>query len=120
MSPIQQVIDKIRGRHFGATDLRRLLAHASPVVRVNAIDALQDCIGTDDSVVADLVAAATEPANAFRLMGTITVAHQAVLSLLQSTHPKAVEAANELIRNWPEPDRQDLLWFLRSEGCEAR
>lgn len=99
--------------------IRELVRHPAAVVRTNALNALVRHAKADDGLLHDIIAAAREPLNEVRLMGTITVSHVAVGCLYQVGSPAALEAAMELLATWPEPDRSDLVWYLRSEGLVA-
>jgi CRISPR-associated protein Csm1 len=63
------------------------------------------------------VEAISDPRNLnARLRGSISVSHLGVASLLRARTAKSVSAAWQLIDQWQEPDRSDLLWFLQSES----
>jgi hypothetical protein len=100
------------------SEVRSLLHHPSPLVRVNAIEALVGTARREEGLVEELIAAATNSMNNVPLMGTTSVAHVAVGCLLRVGTAKAVEAAQALLRAWPEPDRTDLTWYLKSENLE--
>lgn len=53
-----------------------------------------------------------------RIRGTVSVSHVGVASLLEAEQPQALIAAADLINQWSEPDKSDLLWFLNAEGLE--
>jgi HEAT repeats len=112
---VQIVIDHLRSDACSVDDLRAALKHSSAAVRANAIEALAAKDG-DDDFIDELRQAAVDSANQVRLMGTISVGHVAVASLLRIGTEEAERAAHELINHWPEPDRHDLLWYLQSEG----
>jgi HEAT repeat protein len=97
-------------------DIRVHIRDSGPLVRANALNALVSPAKADAGLIKDIVAAARHPDNKVRLMGTIAVAHVAVDCLYQIGSRTALEAATELLAKWPEPDRSDLLWYLRSEG----
>jgi hypothetical protein len=62
---------------------------------------------------------ATSPANQVRPTGTISVAHVAVGCLFRVGSGHAAGLAKDLLAHWPEPDRSDLLWYLKSEDLLA-
>ena len=70
----------------------------------------------DAGLIEDFIVAAKNPINEIRLMGMISVAHVAIGCLYQTGTTPALGAATELLATWPEPDRSDLVWYLRSEG----
>ena len=96
--------------------IRTHLRDPGAVVRGNALYALIPHAKADAGLTEDIVEAAKNPINEVHLMGTISVAHVAVGCLYQIGTQTALNAATELLVTWPEPDRSDLLWFLRSEG----
>jgi hypothetical protein len=49
-------------------------------------------------------------------MGVTSVKHLAVACLLRLHAAKATLAAKALLMRWPEPDRTDLIWFLKTDG----
>lgn len=115
---IQNVNETVEALVRGAVplaEIRDLTRHPAMLVRVNALTALVKYAKADDEVVRDIVAAATDPANSVRLMGTISVGHVAVGCLDDIGTPAAAAAAADLLATWPESDRGDLAWYLRSE-----
>lgn len=120
-SPTQLLIDNISKDVYSPRDLRAFLNHGSIAVRATTLDAIargSSRVSADeaDEVVDDLSDAASNPTNRTLLLGTISLAHVAMASLFRIGTPRAVSAAWELIDRWPEPDRTDLLWYLRSES----
>ncbi len=111
----QSLIDRILTGATTFRELRELRQHPNALVRSNAIRALAPSPEVSEAI-EELVAAAEDSANATRLMGTIRVSHLAVESLFRLGTPEAFRVAETLLCEWPEPDRSDLLWYLRSEG----
>ena len=60
------------------------------------------------------LAATPENRNA-RLMGTISVAHYGLTELLRANPSVAAGAILPLLADWPEPDRSDFFWYVKSE-----
>lgn len=116
---VQELIDKLKNGSLPLSEVRALLNHQSPIVRVNALNALVSQVRFDDSVVDDIANAALAHENAVCLMGTASVAHVAVGCLYQIGTPSAIAAATSLLKMWPEPDRTDLMWYLKAEGIKA-
>jgi hypothetical protein len=119
VSRLQAIIDRIVSGQVSGPELLALIAsHPSPLVRANAIRRLPAAADLPAAqMAAALEVAATDPAHRFRLMGTITVGHLAVEALFRVCG--MAERAAALVSGWPEPDRQDLVWFLRSEGISV-
>jgi len=113
---LQGLVDRIRGGSMPMAEIQGLLQHQSPLVRVNALEALVGAAQHDDGLLKELVAAARNPMNNVRLMGTTSVAHVAMACLFRVGTAAAVEAAKALISAWPELDRSDLIWYLKSES----
>jgi hypothetical protein len=118
-SKIQQAIDAIKSRQLSLSELRIFLLHPSPLVRANAVGSVAERISEDDTLLDEVVAFAKNPEHTFCLMGTTTLAHMAVLGLLRSPYEMVRHAGKELVKTWPGPDRQDLIWFLKSEGIDS-
>lgn len=113
---IQEVITALVQGCVPLTEIQELLHHPAAVVRVNALNALVPQARSDDRLVENMVAAAEDPLNDIRLMGTISVRHHAVACLYRVGNLTASRWAANLLATWPEPDRSDLVWYLRSEG----
>lgn len=116
----QETVRHLRSGEVSVEDIRRLLHDDSIVVRANALEALVNHARHEEGLLHEIREAATSPENQIRLMGTISVAHVAVACLMRVGGDRAVEAARGLIASWPEPDRTDLLWYLKSEGLVDR
>jgi hypothetical protein len=112
---LQAIVDRMRDRTMPIAQVRRMLHHESPLVRVNALEACVDAARNDQDLLEELRLAVSNPANKVRMMGTVSVAHIAVGCLLRVGTNEAVEAANALLQGWPEPDRSDLVRYLESE-----
>ena len=112
----QKTVSRLRSGETPLGEVIDLLHDTSIVVRANALEALIPHVQHDDRLLEQLKAAVVEPENQVRLVGTISVAHVALGCLLRVGGGKATEVAKSLIDTWPEPDRTDLLWYLRSEG----
>lgn len=115
-SSAQDLIRRLRAGEMPAEEILRLLRAGSILVRANAFEAIVPHARRDETLIHEIREAAIHPDNQVRLMGTISVAHVAVAALFRVGDEKADEAARRLIDAWPEPDRGDLLWWLRSEG----
>lgn len=116
---IQSLIDHLKDGKAPWAEVAALLDHPAAVVRANALEAVVQVAAREPGAIQTLVAAATDPKNSTRLMGTITLAHLAVACLLKVRTPQAVAAAGGLIQSWAGSDRKDLLWYLESEGLGA-
>jgi hypothetical protein len=113
---LQQLVDRIKSGALPACEVCRLLRHESPLVRANALEALVAPAKHNNTLLDELVAAASDSANRVRLMGTIAVAHVAVGCIISVGTDQALKAAKALVSAWPETDRADLTWYLKSEG----
>jgi hypothetical protein len=100
--------------------LEQLMENSSILNRVHAIAALSRRSSQSRDLVSKIIAAIIDPKNRNdKLMGTISVAHLGIASLLRSDKPEYVEAANQLIEEWQGVDREDLIWYLKSESLLA-
>lgn len=113
---LQKAIDHLRSGRASLRFILRSLSARPPLVRVNALNALVGHARRDAMLLDEFRMAATSTRNQLRLMGTISVAHVAVGCLLRAGDNEAAGIARGLIEAWPEPDRTDLLWYLKSEG----
>ncbi len=113
---IQDVVTALVKGEATLGDIRAHLCDPRAVVRANALNALIPHAKIDAELIQEIVAAAMNPINKVWLTGTIAVAHVAVACLYQIGTSAAEDVATELLSTWPEPDRSDLLWYLRSEG----
>lgn len=117
--PVQELIDRLRDGRMLLEEIRPHLHHPAAIVRSHAIEAIAAKLQTNPEVLQKLLEAVVDPANSIRLMGTISVAHVGVASLLRSSTEEARQAAKRLVATWPQPDRDDLLWYLKSEGLSV-
>ena len=117
---VQDVVTSLVKGDTPLDDIRTNLRDPAAVVRANALNALVSYAKADAGLIEDVVAVAKNPINGIGLIGTLTVAHVAVGCLYQIGSLTALDAATELLARWPEPDRSDLLWHLRSEGHTPR
>lgn len=120
MKTAQETVRHLRSGEASVEDICRLLHDDSIVVRANALEVLVDHARHEEGLLDKIHEAATSPGNKARLMGTITVAHVAVACLMRVGSDRAIEAARGLIASWPELDRSDLLWYLKSEGLATQ
>jgi hypothetical protein len=112
---LQATIDRIRSAECSGDELLNALRHPSPVVRANAVERLGQPGPVQHALaIESLEFTARDPASEYRLMGTITLAHLTVAALMR-LGGEAGQRGLALIAGWPEPDREGLVWFLRSE-----
>jgi hypothetical protein len=99
------------------TELLELLRNKSKLSKGRALAALARRTRNDVSLVREVISAISDPANQeTRIMGTISVSHIGVACLLEFGSSRTKELVKQLLEHWPEPDRSDLLWFLKSES----
>jgi hypothetical protein len=105
---------------MSTNELEQLMVNSSILNRVHAIAALSHRSSQEQDLVGKITNAIVDPKNrGARLMGTISVAHMGVASLLRSGNPEGVNAAHQLIEEWQGVDREDLIWYLKSESLFA-
>lgn len=115
-SDAQELIAKIGTKLLTFEETCGLVLHPSPVVRANAMKHMIVHVDHTNSIEGILKLAAMNPDNLLPLIGTISVAHVAVACLIRLGTHSATATANELVQSWKEPDRSDLIWYLRSEA----
>jgi len=120
LTEAQQMTDRIRGNECSIEELTDCIRRGGLLVRTNALEALVIHAQKKEDLIDELVAAASDPINQTRLMGTVSVAHVAIACLLRVGTSKSFEKARALIQSWPEPDRTDLIWYLRSENLPVK
>lgn len=113
--PLQATINALIDGALPLAEVARLLETGGLLVRANALHCLVALDAPQRERIALIVAAAKNPVNAGRLMGATTVAHEGIACLYRIGTPEAILAAEKLLSSWPEPDRGELLWYLRSE-----
>ena len=79
------------------------------------IAAMTSRIGNNSDLLREVVDAIVDPVNSTRLMGTVSVAHIGLKHLLEASESTR-KAALELLEIWPASERDELFWFLKSEG----
>lgn len=97
--PIQELIDRLTSGTMHLDEIRSYLHHPAAIVRVNAIEALAAKLKTNPEVLQEVLEAVLDPKNSIRLMGTISIAHVGVASLLRSSCDAAREAVKQLLAN---------------------
>jgi hypothetical protein len=105
---------------MSTNELEKIMENSSILNRVHAIAALSYRSNREQDLVDRITTAIVDPKNrSDRLMGTISVAHMGVASLLHSGNPECIDAAHQLIEEWQGVDREDLIWYLKSESLLA-
>ena len=112
----QSIVDRLKQPEVSQDEVLKYLRHDAALVRVNAIEAAARLAKDNDRLIGIISNEARRPENAVRLLGTATVGHVAVGCLLRIANAQAEKAAMELVKEWPENDRGDLTWYLKSEG----
>lgn len=116
MTNLSKLIAALRSGTASIEVVREALRHPSIVVRANALESFGRFVRADESLLPELAAAAHDPMNCTRLIGTVTVAHVGIASIIRTGLSSAASAADALINSYPEPERSDLVWYLKSEG----
>jgi hypothetical protein len=115
---IQADIDRVRSPDCSIEEVLATLKTGAPIVVANALERIRrDEVVPHQAAIEAIEAAVKDPRYAIRIMGTTSLAHLAVATLFR-LGDEARERGRALLETWAEPDRSDLLWFLRSEGIE--
>ena len=97
-------------------ELLETARHGTDAARALALGELARLAATNAPLAEIVLKIATQPENMeARLMGTISVAHYALTEVLRANPQAAPNAVIRLLANWPEPDRGDFIWHLKSE-----
>ena len=113
----QDTIDRLQSGSMKVDEIRPYLYDESAIVRSQAIAAMTGRIGSNSELLREVVDAIVDPVNSTRLMGTVSVAHVGLRHLFAASE-STKKAARELVATWPASERDDLLWFLKSEGIQ--
>ena len=111
----------VRDKEFdrlSTKSLLKLLHSNSRLNRARALSALARRSSQEEAIIGQVLNGITELKNReTRLLGsTISVSHIGFATLWEFGLPSAREALLRLLQDWPEPDRTDLLWFLKSQS----
>jgi hypothetical protein len=99
--------------------LRQLLNKGTKPERARAMGAFARRASMDATLRDEALAAISDQTNrTLRVMGAISIAHIGVACLFYLGSADLPAQLCALIAQWPEPDRGDLLWFLRSQGID--
>ena len=107
---------------FSDQELAEMLGEKSFLRRAAAIDELGERLQKNfNDKQFDLLIEAIKDGQNLRekIRGTISVSHVAMAELCKINNRKAKSTARNLLENWREPDRSDLIWFLESENIET-
>lgn len=97
-------------------ELRRLLKSGNRSERARAMGAIARRAATNESLADEVVSLVQSPeARAQRFMGSVSLAHIGVACLAASGGEPIRAQLVPVVNEWPEPDKTDLLWFLRSQ-----
>lgn len=112
---LQNTINRLQSGSMHVDEIRPYLHDESAIVRSQAIAAMTSRIENDSDLLREVVDAIVDPENSTRLMGTVSVAHIGLKHLLEASESTR-KAALELLETWPASERENLFWFLKSEG----
>lgn len=97
-----------------------IVEHGYTPNRARAISALGRKGSKDPSVQEKVLELVSSPVlRGARFMGTISLAHIGVLSIIAGHGGMIPSVVATLYTDWPEPDRSDLVWFLRSQEVDV-
>jgi hypothetical protein len=119
MIDIKNTIDYLKSDNVVAEDAIRLMNDEAALIRVNAIDAITRLAKDNEGFLDYLADAARSPRNRVILMGTIRVSYVALANIFRLGTLRAKILGTEIIESWVPDDRDDLVWYLRSEGIEV-
>jgi len=111
---MQQIIDKINSEKLDSTELIRMTQEEPRTVKANAIAALAKHYGDDESIIEYLKSYAIDPSHDLVLMGTIKLTHWTVGCIFDIGSSKSKRIVADLLKKWPFPDRNDLVWYLKN------
>lgn len=107
-------VERILSSRLGKGELLALLDDQIIPLVALAIQDLLKRFGNEVNTVGEVESRLRSGSWSRVIMGTITIAHWAVRCLRDCGHAMAADAASRAIDNWPDSDRADLDWFLKS------
>lgn len=97
-------------------ELLVLVERAGLLPRTRALAALARRTPDDERLIDVVIRSITDSTNmGARIFGTISVSHVGFACLWEYGPAVAKLELRSLLAKWPEPDRSDLLWFLKSQ-----
>ncbi len=102
--------------------LVELLKSASFLQRASALDEIGERlqIKFDETLFRELIKSIKEKRNLqTKIRGTISVSQVGMVNLGRVSDNRARDSFQELLDLWKVSDKQDLLWFLKSEGVST-
>lgn len=102
--------------------LVELLKSASFLQRASALDEIGERlqIKFDETLFRELIKSIKEKRNLqTKIRGTISVSQVGMVNLGRVSDNRARDSFQELLDLWKVSDKQDLLWFLQSEGVST-
>jgi hypothetical protein len=98
-------------------DVLKLLNDSSLVKRVHSIATLLKRLNQDPSLLEIVKQSILNSENmSSRLMGTISVSHLGIAELFRIGSVDTTSTAWQIINSLEEPNRSDLIWYLKSEN----
>ena len=99
--------------------LQQLCEKSSLDNKTRACAALARRVQQQPDLLPYLLTMIRSPANRqIRVMGTISLAHVGFASLWFKSTDSIKQIMQEVLSEWPEPDRSDLVWFLQSQRLD--
>jgi len=116
LEQLEQLVARLASDSLPASELLRLVDHEAAIMRVNTLLAMSRAARSAPGLVDAIVAAALDERNNVRLMGTVTVAHEAIACLFRVGTEEVRRQGEQLLQQLPALERSNLEWYLRSEG----
>ena len=107
-------LKKINSDSYGAGSLFKLVGNVCVPIAAAAAEALIRQFPDDKDVMKKLLDMLHYETMQREVMGTTRLSHWTVGCLLDSRRSHLVLAAEGEISRWPEPDKQDLTWYLNN------
>jgi hypothetical protein len=99
--------------------LRETVGTGNAAERARAMGALARRAACEPALLDEVIALISNvELRQLRYMGTVSVAHIGVACLAIAGSQEVCERLAGVLREWPEPDRSDLLWFLKSQEIQ--
>jgi hypothetical protein len=99
--------------------LREAIQSGNVAERARAMGAVARRAAREAALLDEVIALLSDPMlRQLRYMGTVSIAHIGVACLAIAGSQEVRERLARLLSGWPEPDRNDLVWFLKSQEIQ--
>ncbi len=114
MTCVIEITNQIRGGGLSWEELSDYSRHSNMSVRGSAIYQISDQYGDENRTAFKLAELASGYDSMEPVMGTIRLGHICIKLLNAIDAPVSQQLYQELLSSWPDHDRDDLNWFVKT------